>query len=275
VPDLLTPLDGPADVRIFRAGPPRPRGRPLVLLHGFTGHPEVWSELAAGWVARGRSVLAPALPGHDPGSPARRGESFAAAVTRLDDAIAGAVNPGPAVLVGYSMGARVGLGLLARRPAWIERAVLAGGRLPPDDPGDAEARRRQEEAWCEQLRAEGLAAFLEQWERLPLWWTQREVPAPRLERQRSLRSRHDPEGLARALETLGLAAMPRAVSALAAVDARVTLVVGARDEKFVPLTRELQSALPRASTESVPGAGHNVVLEAPAAFARLVEGDPR
>jgi 2-succinyl-6-hydroxy-2,4-cyclohexadiene-1-carboxylate synthase len=194
-------------------------------------------------------------------------------VARIDEAAAGELNRSRAVLVGYSMGARVGLGLLARRPPWLSRAVLVGGRLPPADPAEREARRRLEDGWCHRLRRDGLEAFLREWEAMPLWRTQADLPRARWERQREIRSRHDPEALAAAVETLGLARMPRQPDRLAAVEARVTLVVGSRDEKFAPLLRELAGVLPDAVSHTVPGAGHNVVLEAPDALARLVEGD--
>jgi 2-succinyl-6-hydroxy-2,4-cyclohexadiene-1-carboxylate synthase len=262
-------------VRIYRGAPRRATAPPLVLLHGFTGHPHAWCELAPRWLERGHPLLAPALPGHDPGSQAPAGESFREAVGRLDAALREELGTRRAVLVGYSMGARAGIGLLARGAAWIERAVLIGGRLPPADPELREQRRVLEAEWCGQLREQGLEAFLERWERLPLWSTQARLPAERLEHQRRLRARHDPEGLARAIECLGLAAMPRETEPLASVKARVTLVVGSRDEKFVPLTRELRDALGGALARTVPGAGHNVLLEAPETVARLVEGDPR
>jgi 2-succinyl-6-hydroxy-2,4-cyclohexadiene-1-carboxylate synthase len=244
-----------------------------VLLHGFTGHPRSWDALAVRWAGRGLSVIAPALPGHDPGSPPIGGESFEDAVARIETAITGALGGGRAILVGYSMGARVGLGLLARRPRWLSRAVLVAARIPPADPAERQARRQLEDGWCIRLRSEGLEAFLREWEALPLWSTQAALPEEQRARQREIRSRHDPAALATAVETLGLARMPREPQRLAAAEARVTLVVGARDEKFVPLVRELAGVIPGAVPQVVPAAGHNVVVEAPDALARLVEGD--
>jgi len=263
-----------AGVRILRAGPPPDaRETAVVALHGFTGHPRSWDELAARWTARDLPVIAPALPGHDPGSSPVAKESFEGAVARIEEATAGTLTGSPAVLVGYSMGARVGLGLLARRPQWLSRAVLVGARMPPADPAEREARQRVEDGWCERLRRDGLEAFLREWEALPLWRTQTGLPRERLTRQREIRSGHDPEGLAAAVETLGLGRMPGLTERLAAAGARVTLVVGSRDGKFVPLVRELAGVLRGAVLQTVPGAGHNVVVEAPDALARLVEGD--
>lgn len=262
-------------IRIYRntrtGSPARPT---LALLHGFTGHPRSWDRLAEEWSAAGHPILAPALPGHDPGSPVQPREGFSEAAERIGVALE-RESAGGTVLVGYSMGARVALGLLARWPRRFARALLVGGRLPPADPGERESRRRLERSWCERLRRDGLSAFLEDWERLPLWRTQRDLPRERLDHQRRVRRAHRAEELAGAIETLGLAVMPRQTEPLAAVDARVTLVIGSRDEKFLTLAVELAGTLPRADVETVAGTGHNVVIEAPHALARLVEGGLR
>jgi 2-succinyl-5-enolpyruvyl-6-hydroxy-3-cyclohexene-1-carboxylate synthase/2-succinyl-6-hydroxy-2,4-cyclohexadiene-1-carboxylate synthase len=52
----------------------------------------------------------------------------------------------------------------------------------------------------------------------------------------------------------------------------VAVLAGERDEKFVALGRRLAAALPRAELEIVPGAGHALALEAPAAVAAAIEG---
>jgi pimeloyl-ACP methyl ester carboxylesterase len=52
----------------------------------------------------------------------------------------------------------------------------------------------------------------------------------------------------------------------------VLLVAGERDAKFAGIAREMAAAIgPAARVELVPGAGHAVHLERPAAAAALVE----
>ena len=48
------------------------------------------------------------------------------------------------------------------------------------------------------------------------------------------------------------------------------LVAGERDAKFTAIAREMALALPRATLEIVPEAGHAVHLEAPARVAALI-----
>lgn len=261
-------------LRIYRARPRVPVEGTVVLLHGFTGHPASWDQVVPPLLDAGRTVLAPALPGHDPGSHAIAGESFRAAANRIDRAISRELAAGTAVLAGYSMGARVALWLVSLPARWLARAVLVGGRAGLTDPAARAGRRAWEAGMATRLREEGMEPFLETWESLPLWTSQQDVPAERAARQRALRAAHDPRELASAMESLGLAGMPPPPGTLPAT--RVTLLAGERDGKFTDLARELLSVLPYASLTVAPGVGHNIVLEAPDVVTRsILEGDIR
>ncbi len=235
-----------------------------MLLHGFTGSAASWDGVAAGLDG---PALAAYLPGHDPRVPATA--PFEAAVDALAAALRGAF-PGPPVLCGYSLGARVALGVLARHPGAARRAVLVGAHPGLADPAERAARAAEDAARARRLREDGLAAFLADWERHPLFATQAALPAAVRARQRALRAAHDAEGLAGALATLGLAAMPDYGPALPGIDVPVALVAGEHDPKFRALAGRMAGLLPRATLHVVPGAGHNVPLEDPAALAAIL-----
>ena len=120
------------------------------------------------------------------------------------------------------------------------------------------------------LRTEGMAAFVDSWESLPLFETQQRLLDDVLERQRKVRLAHDPEGVARSLDVLGLRKMPDLRPSLSAVDLPVTLLVGELDYNYRLLAEEMSSELPDARVLTVAGVGHNVVLEAPEAVAEAL-----
>ena len=94
-----------------------------------------------------------------------------------------------------------------------------------------------------------------------------------LQHQDSVRSSQDPRSLARAMRVLSLGRMPDYRSTLSELALPVRLIAGGLDEKFCRIADELASFMPRATAQVVPGVGHNVVLEAPDALARLlIEG---
>ncbi|MBK8479692.1 MAG: alpha/beta fold hydrolase [Proteobacteria bacterium] len=246
---------------------------PIVALHGFTGARTSWCEVS-GAVAAAGSEHPPllhtlALPGHAPGVPVPA--DFGAAVDQLALRLRRRLTP-PVRLLGYSMGARLALGLVGRHPALVSEALLIGCHPGLDDARARRERAEQDAPWVALLRREGIAAFVAAWERRPLFASQATVAAPRLAAQRAIRLAHDPEQLALALERLGLAQMPDHGPLLRRPPLPLHLVCGARDKRFVALGRRLCAASPALTLTLLPHAGHNPLIEAPAALAALLLG---
>jgi 2-succinyl-6-hydroxy-2,4-cyclohexadiene-1-carboxylate synthase len=238
-----------------------------VLLHGFTGSPNTFRDVARELSALTIHVEAPALLGHGAEDDAGI-DGFEAEVDR----IAGRIRAlGVAAhLVGYSLGGRIAIGLLVRH-----RGLFTGATLVSAQPGLSTARERIEREtadarWCELLERQGLAAFVEAWEKLPLFATQASLPQETLDRQRRERLSHDPAGLARSLRICGLGKMPPYWTALSSVDVPTTLMVGEHDSKFSAINFRMQELLPKSVVSRVPGAGHNVLLERPGAISDAV-----
>jgi 2-succinyl-6-hydroxy-2,4-cyclohexadiene-1-carboxylate synthase len=239
-----------------------------VLLHGFTQRPESFAALASS-LGQGAAALALELPGH--------GGDTASGQERFEDAVAALAAPlgaleAPVHLVGYSLGARLALGLLLAHPASFARATLIGVHPGLEDDAERERRRSDDRGLAKLLREQGLDAFLARWEALPLWSTQGELSEATRSAQRAWRRAHHPMGLARSLETAGLAEMPSTWPRLGALAMPVQLVVGARDAKFRKIAERMLPRLPSGTLAVVPDAGHNVPLEAPAALAALLRG---
>ena len=149
-------------------------------------------------------------------------------------------------------------------------------RLTSDEREDAAERDARNAA---ALRRDGLSAFMDAWERLDLFATQRDLPASARERMRASRLANDAEALARTFEHAGQHAMPARVDALAVLaslrvsGAPVRYIAGALDVKYRTLAEGLEDE-GLCEVRIVAGAGHNVHLEAPAAYLRALEGFP-
>lgn len=229
------------------------------LLHGFTGSPKSWKRVVER--ADLGSALIPSLTGHGRDWRARTVASFEGEVIRLAS-LASSTDP-PRRLCGYSMGARVALGLLARKPKLFDAAVLIGVH-PGLGEEAARAERREIDAHrARLLREEGLATFVAEWEELPLFATQRGLSPEVLAEQCENRLTHDAEGLARSLEMLGLAAMPDYGPVLASLEIPITIMAGSLDPKFSRIAKALAKRNPRIEVALANGVGHNVLLEAP------------
>jgi 2-succinyl-6-hydroxy-2,4-cyclohexadiene-1-carboxylate synthase len=239
---------------------------PLVLLHGFTGSPRSWDSVLAH--LQGVSCLVQELPGHAPGFAPRVG--FEANVDAVAAQI-GARLRGPCHLVGYSLGARLALGLLARHRALFARVTLLS--VHPGLSSVAQRRERQQAdaRWVSLLRRDGLATFVDAWEKLPLFTSQGRVDPQRLEDQRAIRMTHDAEQLARSLEQMGLAQMPDYRAALRRWGKPLRIITGADDPKFCALGREIAALDTRFQLLALADCGHNPLLEAPASCAAALQ----
>jgi 2-succinyl-6-hydroxy-2,4-cyclohexadiene-1-carboxylate synthase len=236
---------------------------PLFLLHGFTGSPASWDAvLDALPRAPSRTALVPTLLGHGGTSQSTSDEhdgDFNNELTRL----ARMLPPEPVVLAGYSLGARLALGLALAHPERIARLVLVSGQAGLASPAERSERRRADAAWCALLESAGITAFVDAWEALPLFASQARLPAPAREAHRKARLEHDPRGLARSLRATGLAEMPDFAPRLPGFTPEVSLFAGELDPKFSALARGMGALFPRARLTLVPNAGHDLLLERP------------
>ena len=233
-------------------------GPPLVLLHGFLGTPDAWSDVLAALAHHG-AVWCPWLPGH--GSVPPLPVTWDATAQALADAL-----PAGCVLAGYSMGARLALAATLCRPGQARATLLIGGHIGLANERERAERRALDAERAARLRDGKLAAFVAAWEALPLFATQRALPEAKQARQRAARIAHDPQALAWSFDVAGLARMPDLRPAVSATRQRLHFLTGALDARFATLGASVARP-PWVTHASVPSAGHNLLLEAPAAVA--------
>jgi 2-succinyl-6-hydroxy-2,4-cyclohexadiene-1-carboxylate synthase len=132
------------------------------------------------------------------------------------------------------------------------------------------ARVRADEELAAFAEREGIHAFVDRWERVPLFASQARLAAAERARLREQRLRNDPTGLAASLRGFGAGVPAPLWDRLPTLDVPTLVVVGALDPKYRQVGREMAERMPRAELAVVPDAGHTVHLEQPDAFARLV-----
>jgi len=232
----------------------------IVLLHGFTQTGRSWEPTIAALGERYRA-LAPDIRGH--GSAARlRPVDFPSVHADIL-----ALAPGRFGLAGYSMGGRIALSSALAAPDRIARLTLIGASPGLSDAAERRARRAADEALADRIEGGGIEAFAREWAALPLWADQ---PPAVAAAAHAMRLAQSPAGLAAALRGLGTGVMAPLWERLPELTIPVTLIVGERDAKFRAIAEQMADALPDAALHVVPGAGHAVQLEAPAAVADLL-----
>lgn len=241
------------------------RGPALVLLHGFTGSGHSMAGLAAA-LGAGFETLVPDLPGHGRSAAVRC--TFDGCVDALRDILAAAGHP-RAHWLGYSMGARLALGVAARHPGAAASLTLIGARAGIEDPAARAARRRADAALAERIERDGLATFVDEWLAQELFATQRRLGDAFVAAARAERLAQDPQGLAEALRHLGPGAQPPLFDALPHIRIPVLLIAGALDPPFTAAAHDLARRLPNAAVHEIDDAGHAAHLERPAAVAGI------
>lgn len=243
----------------------------VVLVHGFMGSAVAWGDLPDRLARRCR-VVVPELPGHG-GSDAPH-DPAVYAVPRLAamlGRLAHHVDAADAVWLGYSMGGRILLGAVAEGVLSPRHLILESASPGLATAAERSERRRLDEVRAASLEGGGIEAFVDGWLTLPLFATQRRLPADVRERERARRLAADPRALAACLRGGGTGSQPSYWSDLGTLPVPTLLVTGALDEKFRRLAAEMAVRLPRGRSWAVEGAGHAVHLEAPDAWLRAVE----
>jgi len=237
-------------------------GDPLVALHGFTLHGGMFATLAA---KLGTRVLAPDLPGH--GKTAIVPETTANTIVALTEWVAGF--DAPPVVVGYSMGGRIAHQLAIANPRLVRGLVLVS-TSPGLPNGERRLRSQTDAALAGRIEAIGVERFVDEWLGNPITATDA-LPVLVRDADRSLRLENRAAGLAASLRGMGQASVAYAGEALAVLPVPIVFVAGERDTKYCDLAEAM--AEPRGERPViVPGAGHNVILENPAAIATIVRG---
>jgi 2-succinyl-6-hydroxy-2,4-cyclohexadiene-1-carboxylate synthase len=245
-------------------------GVPLLLLHGFTGSSANWSSLIPAFSERHR-VIAVDLLGHGrTDAPADENRYSMEQVAADLETLMIALNAIPAHVLGYSMGGRLALYLALTRPQLARSLILESASPGLESEEERADRQKSDEQLAGWIEANAVAAFVDHWERLPLFAGQRELPADVRAALREQRLRNRPRGLANSLRGMGTGAQPSLWIRLEELSMPVLLLTGAKDEKFLAINQRMAQLIPRATLDVIDGAGHTVHLERPMAFIDVV-----
>lgn len=251
------------EVRIRGTGPP------LLLLHGFTGRGTAWGSHATA-LARAFRVITVDLPGHGRSA---RADPDRLTVERTADDLATILHRAgtvPADVLGYSLGARIALRLAVAHPPVVGRIVLESPSAGLPTAAERAARLRADEALATRIERDGTAAFVDEWERQPVFASHALLPPARAARLRAMRLANDPRGLAASLRGAGQGAMEPLFDRLAAIAAPTLVIAGALDERGSSRADELARRIPGARLEILAHAGHTPHDEQPGIFRHLV-----
>jgi 2-succinyl-6-hydroxy-2,4-cyclohexadiene-1-carboxylate synthase len=241
-------------------------GPPLVLLHGFTGSSASWAPLSHD-LARLHRVVAIDNIGHGASSAPKHASRYAfeQALHDLADVTAH-LGIARAAWLGYSMGGRLALGMAVEQPTRVSSLILESATAGIQHEKERLQRAEADRELARRIEEVGIETFVDEWERLPIWETQRTLPLEVLQVQRDIRLSNSAVGLANSLRGMGQGAQPSYWDRLNEIDVPVLLMAGALDRKFVGIAGQMGVRIAGAELSVIPDAGHAVHLERPREF---------
>ncbi|NHZ71698.1 MAG: 2-succinyl-6-hydroxy-2,4-cyclohexadiene-1-carboxylate synthase [Aquificales bacterium] len=242
----------------------------LLLLHGFTGSAQSWQPLLPALTPYFQ-VITPDILGHgrSPSPPSPRPYQMtqiaASLITLLDQHTSQ-----PAHLLGYSMGGRLALYLAVHYPKRFHSLILESASPGLKTAVERDERRQRDNTLANRIERDSIEAFIDFWERLPLWASQQQLSKETHARLRQQRLQNNPAGLANSLRGMGTGVQSSLWQNLQNVQLPVLLMTGELDHKFIGIAQEMAPLLPLAQHITIPDAGHTIHLEKPTQYTQNV-----
>ena len=239
-------------------------GRPVMLVHGFTGAKEDFTDFLEPLAERGWHAVAPDLRGHGASDHPGDEESYSLAVMAADVlALADALGWERFVLLGHSMGGMVAQHLLLAAPERVRGLVLMDTTHGPVDWVEPDAAALATAI----VREEGIPALMEALKALR---DQDPLMTPAF-----LRLLHEKPGYSEFCDAKLLASAPAMwlamapalltqpdrLDRLADVDVPTLVIVGEQDIPFVAHGERMAKTIPGARLAIIPDAGHSPQFE--------------
>lgn len=243
-------------------------GPPLLLLHGFTGSTKTWERFVVRLQPFFR-VFTIDLPGHgrtnitEPVTMEEFCEDLALLLKWLSIK--------KVHLVGYSMGGRTALTFAMIYPDLVASLILESASPGLVSPHEQLSRQLKDESLAKSLERNGVASFIDMWEQLPLFDTQKLLPDQTRKQIRQERLGQTTEGLAASLRSMGTGVQPSWWERLPELTIDILLLAGRLDQKFVTIAEEMDETMKFSKLHLVEAAGHAIHVEQPEIFDKIVK----
>lgn len=243
----------------------------VVLLHGFTGSTKTWHEVIEHLPSDIRTIAVD-LTGHGNSSvkvPVARYQMQ----EQIEDLQALVVHLGLTTftLIGYSMGGRLALAYACTYPQHLSMLILESASPGIEDRRDRAVRIEADERLAMRIEHEGLEAFVDFWEDIPLFHSQKQLSGQKKKAIRAERMEQDPSGLASSLRGIGTGQQPSFWPQLPEIPIPVVCITGEYDVKFKVIAENMSSLLKNGLHIEVLGVGHAIHVENPVQFATIIK----
>lgn len=245
-------------------------GFPLLLLHGFTGDSSTWIPFCGKWGKHSRLII-PDIIGHGKtDAPEQLDRYRIASAARDINGILDKLGVEKVDLLGYSMGGRLALTFAILFPGKIRNLILESASPGLQTEAGRAERRMKDAELAHFIKEKGIEAFVDYWERIPLFSTMQSQPSQVKNAIRQQRLSHSPEGLANSLLGMGTGSQPSWWGELKQLKCKVLLLTGEKDEKFCGIANKMHKEIKNSKWMVIEKSGHAIHVEEKEKFDTIV-----
>jgi 2-succinyl-6-hydroxy-2,4-cyclohexadiene-1-carboxylate synthase len=245
-------------------------GFPLLLLHGFTGDTSTWTPFCSKWGTDSKLVI-PDIIGHGKTDSPDDWQRYRIEAAAADLAvILTTLGIERADVLGYSMGGRLALTFALLYPNRVRKLVLESASPGLGTEEERKLRCMKDAELANFIIEQGIEAFVDHWENIPLFETMKRLPIAIQSSVRAQRVRNSPMGLANSLRGMGTGSQPSWWVKLPELECPVLLLTGELDKKFCGIAAAMQKYLKNSAWVTVPDSGHAIHVEKNEKFGTIV-----
>lgn len=156
-------------------------------------------------------------------------------------------------------------------PETIEQLILESASPGLQTIEERTVRVKADNILAERLEKEGIQAFVDYWENIPLFESQKNLPQEIQEEIRAGRLLQNERGLANSLRGIGTGQQNSYWDELTSFTKPVVLVTGELDKKFYQKAVDMKNLFQNCKHVVVSKAGHAIHVENPKTFATIIE----
>ena len=246
-------------------------GFPLVLLHGFTGDSTTWKSLL-GELGQKRKLIAIDIIGHGKSdSPSDVNKYDIVSVAHDLKQILDDLRIQSTDMLGYSMGGRLALSFAVEYPRYLRKLVLESSSPGLKTEEERKKRQIQDEKLAEFIKENGIESFVQYWENIPLFASQKKLPQEKQAEIKKQRLQNTMIGLSNSLIGMGTGSQPPWWDAIRQLSVDTLLLTGSLDEKFCQIADQMVSIMPNGQIFTFVECGHAIHVEQPEKFGTIVD----
>lgn len=245
---------------------------PIIFLHGFTGNLNDW-KFVDKKLNNNFSPIFIDLIGHGNSSSPDDAELFTSKMQiKFLKIILQELNLEKVILVGYSMGGRLAIDFSHTFPENVKALVLESASFGLENEGEKEERIQNDSRLAEQIENSTIEEFINYWENIPLFDSQKNLPDQVLEeiKKEKIKS-NNPVGLKNSLLGFSTGRMKNYFMLISNFNFPILLIYGELDKKFVNIAKRINPLIKNSEMKIVKNAGHNLHLEKPGEFLKLLD----